>query len=81
MRLLLIDTDVFVRLAAAGLVERVAKLLGFELRQVRRLYPVEAQLTRGQKFREKYPESVRAKAITVARVVAPITERPARAIC
>jgi len=77
MRLLLIDTDVFVLLAAAGLIHRVADLLGFAPTEVRRLYPVENQLTRGRKFKEKYPDEARQAALTLARAVAPITERPA----
>ena len=77
MRLLLIDTDVFVLLAAAGLLERIAGLLGFEPDQVRRLHPVEAQLRRGKKFREKFPETVRTSALAAARTVKPLTERPA----
>jgi hypothetical protein len=76
VRLLLIDTDVFVLLAAAGLVGRVAELLGFELTEVRRLHPVERQLTRGRQFRQRFPEPVREKALFAARTVAPITERP-----
>jgi hypothetical protein len=75
--LLLIDTDIFVLLAAAGLTERAAELLGFEPGQVRRLFPVESQLQRGKKFREKYAQPTRDAALAVARKVAPIVERPA----
>ncbi len=76
MRLLLIDTDVFVLLAAAGLINRVAELLGFEIDHIRRLYPVEHQLTRGKKFREKYPQAVRDTALRAARAIIPLTDRP-----
>jgi hypothetical protein len=76
MGLLLIDTDVFVLLAAAGLIDRVAELLGFESSQVRRLYPVENQLTRGRSFKTRYPEAVRQTALTKAKSVTPLTDRP-----
>lgn len=77
MGLLLIDTDVFVLLAAAGLIDRVAELLGFEPSQVRRLYPVENQLTRGRSFKDRYPEVVRQTALAKAKLVTPLTDRPA----
>jgi hypothetical protein len=77
VRLLLIDTDIFVLLAAAGLIERVASLLGFKPEDLRRLPAVEFQLSRGKKFKEKFPSNVRASAIAVAQKIAPLTERPA----
>jgi hypothetical protein len=36
-RLLLMDSDIFILLSAAGLLERTAELLGFEMSRVRRL--------------------------------------------
>ena len=78
MRLLLIDTDAFVILAGAGLIDRTAELLGFEPHQGRRLYPVENQFTRGRIFKQRYPEAVRQTALAKAKLVTPLRERPAK---
>jgi hypothetical protein len=75
-RLLIIDTDLFVLLAAAGLVGRVAELLGFNVADVRRLPALPYQLRKGKNFKKKYSEDVLDAAVEQAGSIAPVTERP-----
>ena len=62
-RLLLVDTDIFVLLAGAGVLMQALAGLGFAARDVRRFPALEAQLTRGRSFREKYTEAARSLAL------------------
>jgi hypothetical protein len=76
-RRLLVDSDVFVLLAASGSLPRVAELLGFSPEQLGRLAALPHMLQRGRSFRKKYSQDVRAKAGTVADAIPAILERPA----
>ena len=54
-RLLLIDTDIFILLAAAGLLERVAELLGFSPSEMRRLPHWRASLLAAKRSKRNSP--------------------------
>ncbi len=75
-RILLVDSDMFVILAGAGVLETVANLLGFQLADLRRLDPLPHQLKKSRKFQEKYFKPVRDKALAWCDKVKSITERP-----
>ena len=75
-RLLLVDSDIFIILSAAGVFERTAEVLAFDLADVRRLPALERQLRRGTEFRRKYPSEVRDAALSSALRVPALTERP-----
>jgi hypothetical protein len=75
-RLLYVDTDLFILLAAAGLLDRAARLLGFEMADVRRLDPLSHQLKRSGGLSRKYDENSRRAALEACDRVAAITERP-----
>lgn len=74
-RILLIDSDIFVLLSAAGLLDDLVACLGFELSNVRRLDALPHQLERGRSFR-RYDENARNEALTRCREVRSIEERP-----
>jgi len=73
--LLLIDTDVFLFLAASGLLHDAIALLGFDLPRARRLEPLDKQLRRGRSFLQ-YPEAFRRIALDEARTIAPLRDYP-----
>jgi hypothetical protein len=75
-RLLLVDSDVFIILSAAGYLERAICLLGFRFEAARRLPALESQLIRGAAFRDRYPDAVRHEALKCCGMVASLTERP-----
>jgi len=75
-RLLLVDSDIFIILSSAGVLERTAELLGFESEDIRRLPALENQLTRGTKFKKMYPQEIRNAALSCCQGIAPLTERP-----
>jgi hypothetical protein len=75
-RLLLIDSDIFVLLAGAGMLEKVIELLGFEIKDVRRLNALPSQLERGR-MTKRYPENVRARARETALKIPVLKEEPA----
>lgn len=75
-RLLLVDSDVFIILSAAGVLARTTELLGFGLEDLRRLPALENQLTRGRAFRKKYPQGILDTALGFCHDVAPLTQRP-----
>ena len=75
-RRLLVDSDVFVLLAASGSLPRVADLLGFSPEQLSRLAALPHMLRRGKAFQRKYAHDIRERAITVADAVVAIQERP-----
>lgn len=65
--MLLIDTDMLVLLVASGKLEQVARHLGYEANQVRRLPAAIHQVRKSRSFRNNYGESVLQK-------IAPIIE-------
>jgi hypothetical protein len=75
-RILLVDSDIFVLLAGAGVLERVADLLGFDLKDLRRLDALPHQLRKSAKFRKKYSPGVIEKALAYCGKVSSLLERP-----
>ena len=75
-RLLLVDSDIFILLSAAGLLERVAELLGFSADQLRRLHALPHMLQHSKSMRRNFSDGVRERAIVVANRVTGIYERP-----
>lgn len=73
---LLVDSDVFILFAAAGVMDRVARLLDFDATDVRRLEPLSHQLEHSKKFREKYPDKIRAAALAETKRIQPLTDHP-----
>jgi hypothetical protein len=59
--LLLFDTDLFILMAGAGLLEETAHAVGFSLDNVRRLQPLPHML-RGSRLKSKYPSGLRERA-------------------
>ncbi len=74
-RILLIDSDVFVLLSAAGLLDPLIAYLGFEKTSVRRLAALPHQLQRGRSFR-RYDQAIRDEVITRCIEIPTIEERP-----
>ena len=74
-RILLIDSDIFVLLSAAGLLDRLIACLGFEKTSVRRLAALPHQLQRGRSFR-RYHQAVRDDAVTRCSEIPAIKDRP-----
>jgi len=74
-RILLIDSDVFVLLSAAGLLDPLIACLGFEKTSVRRLAALPHQLQRGRSFR-RYDQGIRDEVITRCIEIPTIEERP-----
>jgi hypothetical protein len=72
--MLLIDSDAFVLLAGAGLLDAVIELAGFDLKDARRLAPLPHML-RGRHFAE-YPEQCRVAAETMCKRVLALLESP-----
>lgn len=64
---LLLDTDMLVLLTAAGLLELVARHLGYEPDQIRRLPASVHQVRKSKRFRDTYGEAV------LQRIAAPIS--------
>src|SRR5687767_1731970 len=73
-RLLLVDSDVFIILAAADALEEVASLLGFDLTAIRRLLPLPRQLKVSKSFRENIPEDIRSIAERYCTRIEPLRE-------
>lgn len=73
---ILIDTDIFIILAAAGVLERVVELLGYQTSDLRRLPATLAQLKRGKWIKSRYPSAAREKAIETCALVPVLNERP-----
>ena len=76
-RLLIVDTDVFILLAAAGRLDRVAELLDVSVENIRRLDALPYQLEKGKRFKKTYPDEVRAEAHAKSMTVLPVEGRPA----
>ena len=75
-RLLLVDSDVFVLLSAAGLLEELATVLGFAPDAIRRLPALPHQLQKGRSFR-RYDLAARTTVLTKCEATASWDERPA----
>ena len=76
VRLLIVDSDIFVLLSAAGRLDRVAELLGVSVADIRRLPALPSQLERGKNFKKNYSDAVRATASAKCQTVPPIEGRP-----
>lgn len=74
-RILFIDSDIFVLLSAAGLLDQLIACLGYEKTAVRRLAALPHQLQRGRSFR-RYDQDIRDEAVTRCSEIASIDERP-----
>jgi hypothetical protein len=75
-RILLVDSDMFVLLSGAGVLETIANLLGFELKNVRRLDALPYQLRKSRKFRKNYSKSVLDRALALCQKVPSLLDRP-----
>ena len=75
-RLLLMDSDIFVLLAGAGLLDRAITALGFSVEKVRRLAALPHQLRKGRSFRQRFPGPIRSLALAECQRVAAIENRP-----
>ncbi|NJL28494.1 MAG: hypothetical protein HC897_11700 [Thermoanaerobaculia bacterium] len=73
MKLLLVDSDVSILLAASGLFDPLIEHLGFRVSDVRRLDPLPYMLKRGRLART-YPEQLREKVIAWCSRIAPAQE-------
>lgn len=76
-RILLIDSDIFILLAGADILEKAIGLLGFKMENLRRLPALRHQLQRGKSIRQKYPKPVLDKALEWCDRVKPFVDRPA----
>jgi len=74
--LLLVDTDIFIILSAAGLLENVISLLAFDFAHTRRLPALEHQLRAGASFKRKYPDTIREAALRLAQRISGLGEKP-----
>ena len=74
-RLLLIDSDVFVLFAAAGLLDRAIGCLGFDRDDARRLDALPSMLRKGKKFAD-LTVAEREAALTWCDRIAPFRESP-----
>ncbi len=68
--MLLIDTDMLVLLAASGLLKRVVALLGYEMKDVRRLAAATHQVARSKSLRDQYGREVLETALPEIDVIA-----------
>ena len=76
-RLLLIDSDIFINLSAAGLLERSIKLLGFQVKNTRRLDALKNQIQKGSVF-QRYSQEIRQTVLADCKKIAPITHAPGK---
>jgi hypothetical protein len=74
--LLLVDTDIFIDLSAAGLLENVISLLGFDVAHTRRLPVLEHQLRKGARLKRRYSETMREAALRLAERISRLSEKP-----
>ena len=74
--LLLVDSDLFILLSAAGVLGEFAASLGLALADVRRLDALPHQLRRGKRFAEKYPQDVRSSVLRDCDRTQAVTDRP-----
>jgi len=73
---LLIDSDFFVLLSAAGFLEQGCDLLGYRLDATRRNPALDRQLSNGRKWIQKYSQKVRTRVLVDCLKVTPLTDRP-----
>lgn len=73
--LLLVDSDLFILLSAAGLLDELADSLGMDLRDVRRLDPLPHQLRKGKRFADKYPQRIRTRVLGDCDRIQALTDR------
>lgn len=78
-RLLLLDSDMFILHAGAGLLPALARAAGSELRHVRRLQPLPHMLRRMTE-ESGYPAGIREKAIAWCSEITSIEEAPSAAV-
>lgn len=73
---LLIDSDIFVLLAGAGLLDRALGLLGFDRSSSLRLSPLPHMLTRGRRFSQFGDAKTRGLALDACKTVPEVADRP-----
>lgn len=73
--LLVVDSDLFVLLAGAELLEELIEALGFSHQSARRLQPLPFMLKKGPLAR-RYSEEIRGKAEAACEKIAPLEDRP-----
>lgn len=73
--LLLLDSDLFVLLAGAGLLPGLIDQAGFDLESARRMQPLPHML-RGKGMVRKYPEAVRQRALAWCSEIAALEQAP-----
>ncbi len=73
---LLIDSDVFIVLSGAGLLERAIGVIGFQTEDARRLAPLPQMLGRSARLRKTYPSVVLQSARLACESIAPIVDAP-----
>ncbi|MCY2987734.1 MAG: hypothetical protein NTY19_07710 [Planctomycetota bacterium] len=74
---LMIDSDVFVLLSGAGLLDRVLTLVGFGRGMALRLDPLPHMLRRSRKFLQLCQPQTRDRALAACKTVPAVTDRPA----
>jgi hypothetical protein len=75
-RRLLIDSDAFVLLSGADLLDRGLALLGFDRNSACRLSALPYMIRRGKRFLQLCQPSTRDRALAACSVVPEITDRP-----
>lgn len=75
-RLLFIDSDAFVLLSGAGLLEMAVAELGFDMLDARRLHPLPFMLAKPRGTLKTYPPAVRQAAIEACGIVPAVTDQP-----
>ena len=75
-RRLLIDSDAFVLLSGAGLLDRALALLGFDRTTACRLSPLPHMIRRGKRFQQLCRPDTRERALEACPSVPAITDRP-----
>lgn len=73
---LLIDSDAFVLLSGAGLLDRVLVLFGFDRTTAYRLSPLPHMIRRGRRFQQLCQPDTRDRVLEACLVVPEITDRP-----
>jgi len=75
-RRLLIDSDAFILLSGAGLLDRVLTLLGFDRSLACRLSALPHMIRRGKRFQQLCSPDTRDRALEACSSVSEITDRP-----
>lgn len=74
--MLLIDSDAFILLAGAGLLTRAIELLGFQVRNSRRLGALEPMLRKPSRSLKRHPAEALSRALEACKVVSPLERAP-----